>query len=338
MAKKVVLSGYYGYDNFGDEAILAVLIDHLKQIGADVTVLSHNPKKTSYNYQVKAVKNFNLLSVIFALKNCDVLISGGGSLLQDVTSLKSLLYYSFIIWLAEIFNKQVIIFAQGIGPLQRDISKNIVANLISKANLVTVRDIKSCELLQSWGIDAEIVSDPVFSMDLPQSESSGAVGIQLREFKTMNDAFLQRLAESVVKEFAHKKIELYVFQNALDLEISKRFVKMLKKLYPEIETEIVRSLSQNDIIIRISRLEYMIAMRFHAVLVAIKTGVPTIAINYDAKVAKLAYEAFLPLLTISADEDFDTAFIKLKTLNSTDLIDFARSKTFDWREFDKILR
>lgn len=45
MAKKVVLSGYYGYDNFGDEAILSVLISHLQQIGADITVLSHNPQK-----------------------------------------------------------------------------------------------------------------------------------------------------------------------------------------------------------------------------------------------------------------------------------------------------
>ena len=204
MAKKVVLSGYYGYDNFGDEAILSVLIDHLKQIGADITVLSHNPKKTGYNYQVKAVKNFNLISLLFALKNCDVLISGGGSLLQDVTSLKSLLYYSFVIWLAQLFNKQVIIFAQGIGPLQREISQKIVANLISKANLVTVRDIKSCDLLEGWGIGAKVVSDPVFSMDLPRSESSGAIGIQLRDFKTMNDAFLQRLAEVVVKEFAHR--------------------------------------------------------------------------------------------------------------------------------------
>ena len=82
----------------------------------------------------------------------------------------------------------------------------------------------------------------------------------------------------------------------------------------------------------------MIAMRFHAVLVAVKTGVPTIAINYDAKVAKLAYEAFLPLLTISCDEDFDTAFLKLKEINPANLITFSRTKTFDWSEFDKILR
>lgn len=338
MAKKVVLSGYYGFDNFGDEAILSVLIEHLKSIGADITVISQNPQKTGYTYQVNAVKNFNLLQLLFAIKNSDVLISGGGSLLQDVTSLKSLIYYSFVIFLAQLFNKEVIIFAQGIGPLQRDLSQKIVKNLLSKCNLVTVRDIKSAELLNSWGIKARLVSDPVFSIDLDRGDPTEVVGIQLRSFKTMNDAFLERLAETVVREFAHKKIELYVFQNALDMDISIKFDNMLKKLYPDIQTEIVHSISKNDFIVKISRLEYMIAMRFHAVLVAIKTGVPTIAINYDAKVAKLAYEALLPLLTISSDEDFDTAFVKLKELKSQDLIAFAKTKTFDWSAFDEILR
>ena len=338
MTKNVVVSGYYGYDNFGDDAILSVIVDHLHQLRANITVLSHDPGKTSYYYQVNSVKNFNLLWVIFAIKNCDVLISGGGSLLQDVTSLKSLLYYSFVIWLAKAFNKQVIIFAQGIGPLQRPISQNIVRNLISRCELVTVRDPKSADYLAAWGINAQLVSDPVFSLDLPRSKPEPTVGLQLRAFKTLNDAFLAKLAQKVVTEFADKKIELYVFQNALDMRISQVFEKMLKKLCPEIQTEIVHSLSQNDFIVKISRLEYMIAMRFHAVLVAVKTGVPTIAINYDAKVAKLAYEACLPLLTISVDEDFEEAFVKLKELSPQDLLEYSKTKNFDWSEFDKILR
>jgi len=337
MANKVVISGYYGFDNFGDEAILSVLVDHLKQIGSDITVISNNPQKTGYNYQVNSIKNFNLLALIFAIKNCDILISGGGSLLQDVTSLKSLLYYSFVIFLAQLFNKEIIIFAQGIGPLQKEISRKIVASLLSKCDLVTVRDIKSAELLGSWGINAKLVSDPVFSINLERSDSQPIVGVQLRAFKTMNDAFLEKLAQTVAKEFGHKKIELYVFQNALDMEISQKFEKMLKKIYPAIQTEIVHSISKNDFIVKISRLEYMVAMRFHAVLVAIKMGVPTVAINYDAKVAKLAYEALLPLLTISSDEDFDNAFDKLKTQRSEDLIAYSQTKTFDWTEFDKIL-
>ena len=92
MPKKVVISGYYGFDNFGDDAILSVLCDKLKSLNAGVTVISSNPSKTANDYGVKAVKNFDIKTLVKTIKSSDILISGGGSLLQDVTSLKSLLY------------------------------------------------------------------------------------------------------------------------------------------------------------------------------------------------------------------------------------------------------
>lgn len=335
---KVLISGYYGYDNFGDEAILSVLIDFLKRRQVEkIDVLSNNPLKTARSFDVSATKNFNLPAVLSSIINCDILISGGGSLLQDVTSLKSLLYYSFIIWLALFFNKKVIIFAQGIGPLQSNFSKKIVFNLLAKCSLVTVRDLKSQELLKNNGIDSYLVSDPVFSVDLPQSNSQGAVGVQLRAFKTVDELFLFSLAKYVVQHFGDRKIEMYVLQEALDYPVCKKFEKMLKTISPNIETEIIHKVSQNDIIIRISRLEYMIAMRFHAVLAAIKTGVKTLAINYDAKVAKLAYEAYLPLLTISVDEDWEVQFERLKNLNSRDLLEFSKTQKFEWKYFENLL-
>ena len=107
MAKKVVISGYYGCDNFGDETILKVLVDKLKEENADITVLSLNPEKTKALHKVKTVKSFDLLRVITTIMKSDVLISGGGSLLQDATSLKSLLYYLFVISVAEFFHKKV---------------------------------------------------------------------------------------------------------------------------------------------------------------------------------------------------------------------------------------
>ena len=120
MGKNVAVSGYYGFDNFGDEAILTCIVDHLRSRGSNVAVISNNPKKTASMMQVFSVKNFNLLAVFALLANSDVLISGGGSLLQDVTSFKSLLYYSLVIKMAQLLGKKVIIFAQGIGPLQKE--------------------------------------------------------------------------------------------------------------------------------------------------------------------------------------------------------------------------
>ena len=103
--KKILISGYYGFDNFGDEAILSVLLNHLK--GQDVTVLSANPEKTGKTYNVNSINSFNTELVMKRISNFDVLISGGGSLLQNVTSNRSLFYYCGLIQMLTAIKKDV---------------------------------------------------------------------------------------------------------------------------------------------------------------------------------------------------------------------------------------
>ena len=192
---KVAISGYYGFKNFGDEAILSVLVKHLKSLNnVDITVFSSDTDYTSKTYSVNAVKRFDLKNVIKTIQDSDVLISGGGSLLQDVTSVKSVVYYSLIIALGLLFNKKVIIFAQGIGPLNKKLSQFIVRNLLKNCSLVTVRDEKSLALLRNWGINTNLVCDPIYSLDVMQEFRENTIGVQLREFKTMNYNLLHKLA------------------------------------------------------------------------------------------------------------------------------------------------
>ena len=132
MSKNVIISGYYGSDNFGDEMILKVLIDKLKQFDINITVLSLNPEKTKALYKVNTVKSFDILKVIFTILKSDILISGGGSLLQDSTSVKSLFYYLFVIKIAEFFHKKVMIFAQGIGPIKNKFGESLCKKLLKK--------------------------------------------------------------------------------------------------------------------------------------------------------------------------------------------------------------
>lgn len=327
---KVCISGYYGFKNFGDEAILKVLTEHLKD--ADVTVLSSDSQFTSDTYGVKSVKTFDLKNVVKTIQNTDILISGGGSLLQDVTSLKSLIYYSLIIALGLLFNKKVIIFAQGIGPINNKFAQIVVKNLLKQCSLVTVRDENSLKLLENWDIDAKLVCDPIYSLDVPCQEKTNAIGIQIRDFKTMNYNLLQKLAMLVSTKFSDKKVEIFSLQEAQDLELCRKFEKILLSVNPEIKTEI----ATDNIIERISKLEYLIAMRFHAILVALKSGVKTCAINYDIKVEKLAQDADLPLISMDAHENLEIIYNKLQNLNSDELLRFANSKSFDWTEFDEL--
>lgn len=328
---KICISGYYGFKNFGDEAILSVLINHFKE--HDLTVFSSDTEFTSTTYNVNAVKSFDIKRVIDAIKASDILISGGGSLLQDVTSLKSLVYYALIIAMALLFNKKVIIFAQGIGPINNKFAQIIVKNLLKKCDLVTVRDEKSLFLLNKWGINAKLVCDPIYSLEMPQHETENIIGIQLRDFKTMNENLLQKLALLIITKFSDKKVQIFSLQDALDLAVCKHFEKLLKSFNPEIETEIVT----DDIVDKISKLEYLIAMRFHAVLSALKCGVKTCAINYDIKIEKLAQDASVPLISMTAEENLEFIYDSMKKLNKNELMSFANSKNFDWSEFDELL-
>ena len=327
---KAVISGYYGYRNFGDEEILTSLLKHLNELHCEATVLSGDVEYTKEHNNVNAVYRFSLWAVINEIKNCDVLISGGGSLLQDVTSLKSLIYYLFIISLGLLFNKKVIIFAQGIGPINNKFAQFITRKLLQLCTYVSVRDDISRNILEYWEVDADLVCDPIWGIEIPQTKKTNSVGIQLRKFKTMNYNFLQKLALLVSKKFSYKEIEIFSLQEDLDYDIAKMFEKYLLQMNPDLVTEVVTE----NIAQRISQLEYMIGMRFHALLIAIKSGVKTCAINYDIKVKKLAKEANIPMISTNATENYEEMYQQLTNLNSEDLLRYAKSNVFDWTKFD----
>ncbi len=287
---KYVISGYIGFDNFGDEAICGVLTNYLKQNGAEqVTVISANPEKTSRLYGVESVP---ILDFIKPIRNADVLISGGGSLLQDVTSLRSLLYYIAVIMTALVYGKQVYIFAQGITPFRTIIGKLLAGFVLKRCHKITVRDRFSQEYLEKMGISSELIADPVFGLETPTVEKHEGVGIQLRGCSSVNDEFLNLLAENVARTFKNKEIKLFSLQDGLDLPVIERFTKIITG--KGVIAKIYKEMSVPQVIKEISSLEYLIGMRFHANLVAAKAGVKILGLNYDIKIKNLAQSVGFP--------------------------------------------
>jgi len=296
---KYVVSGYIGFDNFGDEAIAHVLTQKLKQNGAEkITLISSNPSRTSELHNVDSCGMFKFLP---ALINSDVLISGGGSLLQDVTSLKSLLYYLVVIFSALILGKKVEIFAQGIGPINSSFGQMLTKLALKKADKISVRDDNSQKLLKEWGIDSELVNDPVLDLELPHKNSKGIVGIQLRSFPSLTEDFIEKLAEKIANKFKDKKIEVISLQDSIDLNVCNSFLEKLKQKGIE-NIELKCGLSIQEAIDTILNLEYLVAMRFHANIIGIKSGIKTVAINYDPKVETLAQKFNLPLIELDENK------------------------------------
>ncbi|MBR0365607.1 MAG: glycosyltransferase, partial [Clostridia bacterium] len=116
---EILISGYYGFKNSGDDALLKALIADLRKYleSPELVVLSANPRETWKNYRVKAINRFNIPLIIKHMKRADMLISGGGTLIQDATSTQSLLYYLTIIKLAIKNKLKVMLYSNGIGPL-----------------------------------------------------------------------------------------------------------------------------------------------------------------------------------------------------------------------------
>lgn len=335
--KKILISGYYGFDNFGDEAILGVLTEKLKELDCNIKVLSKNPEKTASLYKVKTTNSFSLPKVISDIMKCDILVSGGGSLLQDVTSIKSLLYYLWVINTALFFKKKVIIFAQGIGPINSNFGRLLTKNTLKKCDLITVRDDKSLFLLRGWGLKPELVCDPLFDVNLTGSMPLNKVGVQLRSFKTLKENLLIKLAEQINKEFSDKEIEIFSFQDSLDLEVCKRFECILRSINPIIQTKVISNQTPKEILEKMSKLEYLVAMRFHANLIALKYGIKTLAICYDEKVEKIAEESGIPFVSMLADENYDYLFNQLKNLEKRSLIEFSNTKHFDWTKIEEVI-
>ena len=332
---KVVLSGYYGFDNFGDEAILQVLVNNLKNIGADITVISHNPQKTSFTHDVKSVFTFDIFGILNCLSKTDVLISGGGSLLQDVTSIRSLFYYLFIIFFSILFSKRVIIFSQVIGPIKNKIAKKFTINLLKKASLITVRDERSKNLLTEWGIESQIVNDPVWGIKLKTLRPKGKIGIQLRDWKYMNDEFFLNLVKKVAKEFEDKEIYIYSLQDKQDKEICIRFETYLHMENPKVNTHVFYSMSISDLINSMQDLEYLIAMRYHAIMIGVKYGIKTLAINYDPKVETLSKYAQIPYINFDEYDKIGEYIEKTKLISRRSILFQASKKQFSFEIFEK---
>lgn len=306
---RYVVSGYIGFDNFGDEVIASILTSHLKEKG-EVTVISSNPEKTAKLYGVQSA---GMLDFIKPVLKSDVLVSGGGSLLQDVTSLKSLIYYLAIIMTAIVLGKKVVIFAQGFTPFRTKIGKFLTKFVLKHCDKITVRDIGSQKLLQELGIESELVSDPVFGIKIPPENEHKGVGVQLRSFSGLTDEFLKNLAQEIEKRFPNEEVKLISLQDSRDVEVLKKFASY------GLKTKLYSGLASDEIIKEIRGLEYLIGMRFHSSLVAAKAGVKVLGIDYDIKVKKLANDIGFPLIEIGQENlsgSFDN-LINLDTKNYT---------------------
>ncbi|MBE6034223.1 polysaccharide pyruvyl transferase CsaB [Aminipila sp.] len=298
---KVLISGYYGFNNIGDESILRAVVDNLQGRLEDIeiTVLSQDPVSTAEKYGVKSVNRKSVKSIVSAVSRCDLLISGGGSLLQDVTSKKSILYYLIIMWMALLFRKKIFIYSQGIGPINSSLNRKLTSKTLSKVSGIVVRDEASKEFLAEIGVDCRkvvVTADPVLRIKrapliigeeilrkegINLNKEQLTVGFAIRERK-LNSEFVDELCIAMERLVTEKnaQIVLIPFHFSEDVSVIEEIEKRLgEKVY-----SIKHKYLTNEMLSIIGNMDLLVGVRLHALIHSAIMNVPMIAISYDPKI------------------------------------------------------
>ncbi len=293
MAPSIVIAGYYGFGNWGDEAALSVLIHALRTAlpTAQCVVLSNDPPQTVRLHGIDAINRWNFFAIHRALARASGFILGPGSLLQDATSTRSLLYYLSLLRWAQRYQLPTYLIGQGIGPLRSRRSESWVAKTLQQARLVLVRDRISYEWALMHGARAVLGEDLALLYDLSPSPSPKvggesplpfregergvkSLGLSLRpglspENITVLCRALQRLA---AEDF---ELVFLPFQADQDLAV----LKELDLTPPVIEVH-----CPNDLLQAMQSVDVVLGMRLHSLVFSLMCGVPFCALSYDPKI------------------------------------------------------
>jgi len=297
----VCLAGYFGCHNLGDDAILLGLLEGIRKHECHAIVLSGSPEETTRLYGVEAVPRRELGACEGAIRRSHVLLFPGGSIFQDVTSVRSVAYYQRLTAIAKKAGVKVAMVGQGVGPLKTFLGKKLAKSAYDASEFVAVRDPGSVQSLQSLGVKTKIhltadmallLPKPRAEENVPSYEAAGmpAIGIAPRPFGK---------GEHVAKLFAE------VAQEIMRARMMPVFIEMDQKEDGELIRQIdkmcggkvpsIRGLQMPmQLLSRMARLEGLIAMRLHAGILGACAGIAPMMVSYDPKVTALARLFDLP--------------------------------------------
>lgn len=306
---RVVMSGYYGFSNAGDDAILDSIHQSIGAVSdeVEITVLSNDPALTKRQYGLNAVSRFHMGQVLSALRRCDVLLSGGGSLLQDTTSTRSILYYLAVMHTARMLGKPVMLYANGIGPVRKTGNRRRTKNAVEKAAVVTLRDNGSAQELRQMGVkrnDLCVTADPVFR--LPPSPPERAEELLRRcglpegkEFVVVSvrswpdtEEFSRNLA--VLCDHLRRRYGLEVLFMMMQPSNDRSATERVQSAMAEQSFLLEGPCSPRDLMGVLGKAKLCLAMRLHTLIFAARMAVPTMGLVYDPKVENYLHELDQP--------------------------------------------
>lgn len=297
---RIVLSGYYGFNNLGDDAVLEATVAELRRRrpGLQISVLSASPEATARAYGVDPVPRSRPRAVMRALRASDLFLSGGGSLFQDRTSWRSPCYYLAVLAAARRWGRRTAVYAQGFEPSRRAWVRAALRRVLNRVDLITVRDVASAQVLADAGVRGPRVvvsADPSFLLD---PKPTPAVE---RERARWGGGLLFGLA---ARPWGDGRVleAVAAGARAAGVRFGARWVLLPMHLPHDLgAAEAIAARLDGAIVVRepfsaremlalAGGLDLLVGMRLHALIFAASQAVPIVPVAYDQKVAALGDE------------------------------------------------
>ncbi|MBP5166390.1 MAG: polysaccharide pyruvyl transferase CsaB [Oscillospiraceae bacterium] len=297
----IAVCGAYGRGNAGDEAILKAVIAEIREQDPDVTiyVLSKRPAETRMMHRVRAVHTYSVLSFALLAGRLKLYINGGGSLIQDVTSRRSLWFYLYTLAAAKKRRAKVLMYGCGIGPVNYAADRRLAAKIINRyVDAITLREDGSLEELKNMGVtEPEILlaADPALTLTPAPAESIDStllkagidpsgdyVCFALRPWPGFSERAADLAAAADELYFTDGLTPVFLsIDHIKDGAAAAEVTRRMKAPYRLLDG----SYEAGTVIGIMSRMRAVVSMRLHALIFAAGHGVPLIGVVYDPKVS-----------------------------------------------------
>ena len=302
----VLLCGYYGQHNLGDDALLAALLANVP-CSWRVIATAADQRRIREQFQIHTCSRRRPLALLLALLRSRVMVLGGGSLLQDTTSFRSLLYYLGLILTARLLGCSVLLWGQGLGPLRSRSAQRLVRLVLPMVQGISWRDPGSAALAARWGIQGETGRDPVWSLPIPAASpaaspvaapAAGCLCLCWRPTPLLDATGWQRLRRFAVERARTLQVSvcLVPFHRLQDGPLLETQAERLQAAgvtccfwRPESPEAFLQGLADARLVV---------AMRLHALILAAMADCPLMALSYDPKVQAAAAGMGIPHLDL----------------------------------------
>ena len=300
-SRQALLCGYYGEHNIGDDALLAALLPQLP-VGWSPLVTAYDQAELEQRFGVATCPRRSLKAVLAALGRCQALVLGGGSLLQDATSGRSLLYYLLLIAAARLARKPVLLWGQGLGPLRRRSSRLLVRLLLPLVTACSWRDPASATQVRRWGVSCLEGSDPVWSLPpVAWQGAGGPIVLCFRSSPLLGPPQWRQLLEALadLANSSDRQVLWLPFHRGQDTGLLERL--KAEGVVPEALAARSRECqvtSPEQAMEVFAGAGLVLAMRLHGLILAALASAPCCALSYDPKVAAAARAIECPCLDL----------------------------------------